>query len=189
MNTTALKGGFENAPTDAAIAFRAALTAMAHPGSITDITGGQAPAPVSPAAATLLLTLVDAETPLFLASSHDLPEVRDWVTFHTGAPLVGPEQAVFALGSWSALQPLSAFAIGTSEYPDRSATLIVETPALHPAGATLSGPGIQTTQAFGLPDIAAFQKNAALFPLGLDFYFTHGAQLAALPRTTKVEAG
>ncbi|MEO0766502.1 MAG: phosphonate C-P lyase system protein PhnH, partial [Pseudomonadota bacterium] len=32
----------------------------------------------------------------------------------------------------------------------------------------------------------AFQRNAMLFPLGLDFMFTSGAQIAALPRSTKV---
>ncbi|MEO0504120.1 MAG: phosphonate C-P lyase system protein PhnH, partial [Pseudomonadota bacterium] len=37
-----------------------------------------------------------------------------------------------------------------------------------------------------LPDLPALQQNAALFPLGLDFFFTSGADLAALPRSTKV---
>jgi alpha-D-ribose 1-methylphosphonate 5-triphosphate synthase subunit PhnH len=52
----------------------------------------------------------------------------------------------------------------------------------------LRGPGIKDTAALQLPEIRAFQDNAKLFPLGLDFYFTAGDQLAALPRTTKVEA-
>ena len=40
-----------------------------------------------------------------------------------------------------------------------------------------------------LPDTAAFRANRALFPLGLDFCFTAAERLAALPRSTKVEAG
>jgi alpha-D-ribose 1-methylphosphonate 5-triphosphate synthase subunit PhnH len=37
-----------------------------------------------------------------------------------------------------------------------------------------------------LPETAAFADNRALFPLGLDFIFTCGADVAALPRTTEV---
>jgi alpha-D-ribose 1-methylphosphonate 5-triphosphate synthase subunit PhnH len=37
-----------------------------------------------------------------------------------------------------------------------------------------------------LPEVAAFRANRALFPLGLDFFFTCGDRLAALPRSTVV---
>jgi alpha-D-ribose 1-methylphosphonate 5-triphosphate synthase subunit PhnH len=143
------------------------------------------PAPLSVAAGVILLTLCDPETPLYLAPSHDRAEVRDWITFHTGAPIVGAGQAAFALGHWDDL-PLGDFAIGTSEYPDRSATLIVDNWALANHGATLTGPGIETTAHLSLPDLAAFQANRRLFPLGLDFLFTDGDRLAGLPRTTRV---
>jgi alpha-D-ribose 1-methylphosphonate 5-triphosphate synthase subunit PhnH len=33
-----------------------------------------------------------------------------------------------------------------------------------------------------------FQQNKRIFPLGLDFIFTCGECLAALPRTTRVSA-
>jgi len=93
---------------------------------------------------------------------------------------------MFAVGRWEALLPLSAYPIGTSEYPDRSATLIVECAKLAASGAILKGPGIKSETALSLPDIAAFQSNSTLFPLGLDFILTCGNQLAALPRTTEV---
>ncbi|WP_212523436.1 phosphonate C-P lyase system protein PhnH [Actibacterium sp. MT2.3-13A] len=188
MDTQSLTGGFADAPVEAARAFRAALQAMARPGRIEAIAGATPPAPLSPAAGTLLLTLADAETPVHLAPSHDRPALRDWLTFHTGAPLVGPGEAVFAVGAWAALQPLDAYRIGVPDYPDRSATLIVEMEGLSALRARLTGPGIKDVAALSLPDIAAFQRNALLFPLGLDFYFTAGDRLAALPRTTKVEA-
>ncbi|MHC0052600.1 phosphonate C-P lyase system protein PhnH [Actibacterium sp. D379-3] len=188
MDMQALTGGFADAPVQAAQAFRAALNAMARPGRIQTLRGATPPAPLSVAAGTLLLTLADAETPVYLAPSHDLPELRDWLAFHTGAPIVGPAEAVFAVGGWSALHPLRAYRIGTAEYPDRSATLIVEVALLSKAGATLTGPGIETTETLRLPNITALQANAALYPLGLDFYFTAGDQLAGLPRTTQVAA-
>jgi alpha-D-ribose 1-methylphosphonate 5-triphosphate synthase subunit PhnH len=182
-----LAGGFPDPATDAAAAFRAVLQTMARPGWIGTVRGAAPPLPCSPAAGAALLTLVDSTTPLHLAGAHDCDTLRDWVRFHTGAPLVGRGDAVFALGAWEALVPLSGYPLGTPEYPDRSATLIVDLPALTPTGARLTGPGIRDTAALSLPDPAAFAANAARFPLGLDFILCAGDRLAALPRTTRVE--
>lgn len=185
--TQALEGGFADAPIDAAQAFRACLNAMARPGRIEAITGATPPAPLSPAAGTLILTLCDPETPVFLGDSHDTEAVRAWITFHTGAPLVERDRATFAVGTWPALTPITDFPIGTPEYPDRSTTLIVEVADLDAGGARLTGPGIRDSATLRLPEVAAFRRNAALYPLGLDFYFAAGSRIAALPRTTNVE--
>ncbi len=187
MHTEALTGGFGDAPVDSARAFRGAMNAMARPGRIEELAGAKPPVPLSVAAGVLVLTLCDAETPVFLAGDHDAPAVREWITFHTGAPFAGPEGAMFALGSWKALGPLDAYPVGRPEYPDRSTTLIVEMPELVAEGAVLRGPGIRDTARLRLPEVAAFQRNASAFPLGLDFFFTCGDRAAALPRTTKVE--
>lgn len=186
MQDQSLAGAFANPAVDAAHAFRSAMNAMAKPGQVFSLKGATPPAPMSAAAGCLLLTLCDAETPLYLAGELDSQVIRDWITFHTSAPIVAAKQAVFALGTWDDLAPITQFAIGTSEYPDRSATLIVESAALSTNGATLRGPGIKDTASLSLPEVRTFQQNAALFPLGLDFYFTSGTQVAALPRTTKV---
>ncbi|MEM0922099.1 MAG: phosphonate C-P lyase system protein PhnH [Pseudomonadota bacterium] len=186
---TALQGGFADAPIDAARAFRAIMDAMARPGQIRRVTCAQPPAPLSPAAGAVLLTLCDPGTKLHLTAACDTDQVRAWITFHTGAPLVPTEEADFALGPWEALLPLTRFRVGTSEYPDRSATLIVECTDLAPKGARLTGPGIAGEARLNLPDLAVFQANRARFPLGVDFLFTAGDRIAALPRSTQVEAG
>lgn len=186
MDLQQLEGGFANPPVDAAHAFRATMSAMARPGRIEAITGASGPAPLSAAAATVIMTLCDPETPVHLAGAHDTDDIRGWITFHTGAPLVGAKEARFALGAWQALMPLGQFGTGTPEYPDRSATLIVEVPELRAEGVTLRGPGIKETAALNLPEVTAFARNAALYPLGLDFLFTCGGSVAALPRSTKV---
>lgn len=188
MDGMALQGGFADAPAAAAAGFRAALQAMARPGRIERVAGAEPPAPLSVAAGVLVLVLCDAGTPVHLAGAVDCAAVRDWITFHTGAPLVGAEECAFAIGDWAALQPLDRFAIGVPDYPDRSATLIVEMAALTAEGARLRGPGLREVAALSLPEAAAFVRNAALFPLGLDFIFCAGDRLAALPRTTRVEA-
>lgn len=182
-----LRGGFADGPTDSAHAFRAILDVMARPGTIATLRGAAPPAPMSPAAGAVLLTLCDATTPLFLGGAHDCQAVRDWVTFHCAAPLVEANSASFALGSWQALQPVSRFSIGQPDYPDRAATLIVEMPELRADGALLRGPGIAKTAQLNLPELSAFKGNHALFPLGFDCLLTCGAQVAGLPRSTKIE--
>ncbi len=185
---TQFSGGFLNAPIDAAHAFRAAMTVMARPGEVRDLTGAEPPAPLSIAAGTLLLTLCDPETRVHLAGEADTEAVRKWLTFHTGAPIVPAAEADFSVGRWEDLMPLNSYRIGTPEYPDRSATLIVECDALEQQGAALSGPGIKEVAHLSLPDVSALQGNAALYPLGCDFFFTCGTQVAALPRSTQIRA-
>ena len=182
-----MTGGFADPSIQSAWGFRAAMMAMARPGDILKVAGAQAPEPVSVAAAVLLLVLCDPETPVWLAPSHDSVALRRWIAFHTGAPVVEARgDAVFALGAWDSLLPLGGYRTGTAEYPDRSATLIVEMGALRGDGAVLTGPGIADAARLSLPDVAAFRANRALFPLGLDFFFTCGDRLAALPRSTVV---
>lgn len=187
MTPDALTGGFAAPSRDAARAFRAALDALARPGTIRHLSGGVPPAPLSVAAGTLALTLLDGTTPVHLAGAHDGAALRDWLTFHTGAPLVGAEAAAFAFGTWEALQPLERFAIGTPEYPDRAATLVIDVPVLEPAGARLTGPGIRGEARLSLPATAPFRANRALFPLGFDAFLTCGDRIAGLPRSTRVE--
>ena len=188
MQATSLEGGFADRPVEAASAFRAAMAALARPGRIERLAGAHPPAPMSVAAGTLILTLCDPDTGLHLAPSHDTSEVRAWVAFHTGAPLVAREAAAFAVGAWEALLPLEGYPLGTAEYPDRSATLIVECEGLAEAGARLTGPGIRDAAWLALPDVAAFRANARLFPLGLVFFLTAGDRVAGLPRTSRVDA-
>lgn len=182
-----LTGGFADPAVQSAHAFRALLNAMARPGRIQNMSGAEPPAPLSVAAGVALLTLTDATTPVHLAGAADCADVRAWIAFHTGAPLVEAPAAQFALGSWDALQPVDRFSRGEPSYPDRSATLIVEMAKLEPTGPRLTGPGIQTEARLSLPDVAALRANHALFPLGFDVILTCGDRLAALPRTTKVE--
>ncbi|WP_103335073.1 phosphonate C-P lyase system protein PhnH [Pseudotabrizicola formosa] len=187
MTGNALGGGFSNPPEQSARAFRAVLEAVSRPGTIWAVEGAAPPAPLSVAAGTVLLTLADGTTPVHLAGGADCQPVRDWITFHIGAPLVDARQAMFALGRWPDLLPLERFHPGDPDYPDRAATLIILTEDLANAGAKLTGPGIAQAAHLSLPDITAFQRNAAQFPLGLDFIFTAGDRVAAMLRSTKVE--
>lgn len=186
MQTQALTGGFAEAPQQSARAFRGIMNAMARPGTVETVSGAVPPAPMSPAAGALALVLFDANTTICLRGAWDCDAVRDWITFHTSAPLTQSAEADFVIGAWDDLMPLDQYPIGTAEYPDRSATLIVEMPTLQNSGAILTGPGIKDTAQLNLPDVPALQANARQFPLGLDLFFCAANQLAALPRSTKL---
>jgi alpha-D-ribose 1-methylphosphonate 5-triphosphate synthase subunit PhnH len=183
--------------------FRAVMNALARPGTIQPVTGlTDAPAPLSPVAAAVALSLADYETPVCLdASLAASPEVARYLAFHTGAKIAAsPSMASFALiADATALGDLADFALGTDTYPDRSTTLILQVDTLCAGEAAapanlellLAGPGIQgvtTLAVAGLPaDIAdRLAANRALFPRGVDLILAGPAGVAALPRTTRV---
>jgi len=138
--------GFRDPVFDSQAAFRAILDAMAHPGSVREIAVAlDPPPPLVPAAACVCLALLDVETPVWLQMRDD--GVADFIRFHCGAPVVeAPSRARFALIHDVAAMPvLPAFDAGTDEYPDRSATLIVQVQDLAEGeGISLTGPGIRS---------------------------------------------
>lgn len=180
-------------------AFRALMECMARPGDLRNLDGIDAPAPFAPATAALIKSLADYETPIWLDPVFAAaPKVAEWIRFHTAAPIVRESgEAVFALIAESRSLPgFAQFAQGTSEYPDRSTTLIVQIDGfsgdLNSLAMTLRGPGIKTVRDFAaspLPaDFAArMAENRALFPRGVDVVLVAGQQIAALPRSVMIE--
>lgn len=182
MNMQPLSGGFSDVARQSSVVFRAVLDAMSRPGTWHKITGATPPAPLSAAAGALVLTLADPNAPIDLAGEWDSKSLRQWITFHSGAAFTGADQAAFAVGAWADLQPLDRFTIGTSEYPDRSATLIVELDHKPVANARFTGPGIDGHVMGFCPG-----ERPTEFPLGIDLILTCGDELMAIPRSTKLE--
>jgi len=186
-----LAGGFQDRPREAAAVFRAALDAMARPGRVQEVRGIVSPGDLSPAAAALLLALADQDAPIWLPPRLAEGDLARWLLFHTNAPQARPAHAAFAVGTWAELQPLGQWSIGEPAYPDRSATLIIEVPALCGGRRmTLTGPGIETYETLapmlpeGAPD--AISEIGRAFPLGLDIFFTAASSFAALARSTRI---
>jgi alpha-D-ribose 1-methylphosphonate 5-triphosphate synthase subunit PhnH len=180
--------------------FRAVLDAMARPGAL--LRAGQGltpPAPLDPATAAVLLTLVDYDTALWLdpaagpAAGPIMETARDWIAFHCGAGFAEtPEHAAFALAL--ALPDLARLSPGTHEQPEIAATLILQVGSLTEGTRyRLRGPGLRTSSELlvqGLPAdfVAIWQRNRTGFPLGVDLVLCAGTTLAALPRSVMVEA-
>ena len=190
-----LAPGFLSPTLDAQRTFRTILEAMAHPGRILPVCEPlQPPGPLSIGAAALCLTLLDFETSLWADSAVTRPAL-DWLRFHCGCKIAAqPWAADFALiASPGQIPSLVLFPAGEDEYPERSATLIVQVDGLSPQGGKrLSGPGIRDfthLNAEGLPESfwEERQSQSSLYPLGVDILFVSGRTIAALPRATATD--
>ncbi|MCO6417422.1 phosphonate C-P lyase system protein PhnH [Siccirubricoccus sp. KC 17139] len=186
-----LTPGFADPVLGAQSCFRAILEAMSRPGRLQRVAGiDQPPAPLGVAAAATMLTLADADTPVWTDAGR---AAEDWLRFHAGCPLVAsPAEAAFLLAT-GRMPALATLAQGSEEEPHRSATLIVEVRTLaETVGWKLTGPGIETEhrlQVAGLPAdfLRQWAANRRGFPRGVDVVLTAGPWLAALPRTTRIE--
>ncbi|WP_424984103.1 phosphonate C-P lyase system protein PhnH [Maritalea sp. S77] len=195
MPQQAIAQGFTDLTHQSQQSFKAIMDAMAQPGKIYDAPHKVDNAgALNPVAAMAALTLCDAETLIYLDEALNTTETRQFLAFHTGAATTSdPQKAQFAfLSSAGPLEGDHAFNMGNHEYPDQSTTVIIAVNDLaNQAGATLSGPGIETSRAFASSSLSEqfwqqAEANNAEYPLGIDHIFVTETQLAALPRSTKI---
>ena len=190
---TRLTPAFADPVLDAQASFRAILEAMSRPGRIQRIEARiTPPAPLCAAAAAALLSLADADTPLWLDAGEGVDE---WLRFQCGAPItpdIGAARFVLACG---AAPSLDALDIGTDEDPQLGATLILQVAGLVAGeGWRLTGPGIQHEHRLRVLDapadlLAAWARNHALFPRGVDVLLCAGENIVALPRSVMMAEG
>ncbi len=181
-----LSPGFADPVAGAQESFRAILEAMSRPGRVLRVGAVLVPpAPLDPATAAVLLTLADADTPLW----HDAGAAAEaWLRFHGGCPIVtAPAAARFVLACGEPPR-LGALDAGTDEAPEASATLILQLRGLREGeGWRLRGPGIATEHrllAEGAPAwfAAEWEAQRRGFPRGVDVILCAGDRVAALPR-------
>ena len=185
--------GFADPERAAQRVFRVVLDAMARPGSIGRVAGPPAlPPGLRPAAAAILLTLADADTPVWTDAGD---AATAWLAFHTGCACVTEPDGAFFAHAHRAPPPLPLLRQGSAAAPQLSATLILEVASLRAGGGwRLAGPGIDGEARLavdGLPArfLAELAENAARYPSGVDVLLCAGDRIAALPRTTRVAAG
>ena len=189
-------GGFADPVFESQSTFKVVMDAMARPGSAHHIKAiAMPPAPMGPAAGAIALALCDHDTLVHLSPAMIEAGVQSWLAFHSGALATHDRnEAAFAFFEAGAqLPPLSTFAAGTQEYPDRSTTVIVELPALTGGPAlTLEGPGIDGAieiAPVGLPQHFEnmWAENGGLYPRGADLVLASGNRILCLPRTTGIK--
>ena len=183
------------APARAAHDFRAILDAFAKPGQAVTVPQlADKPAALQAASVVMALALCDYQSPVWLSPRINHTDVRSFLRFHTGAPIVtDPAEAHFAIvesGEFAKHFPL--FNKGNDEYPDRSATVIVQADAFEaPQRVRLEGPGIRlqhelAVAGFGPREWNLLSEDRILFPLGIDVAFVSDTKLVGLPRSTRI---
>lgn len=194
-----IEGGFADPVHQSQNSFRAIMDALANPGTVHALAEPRlAQAPLTSELASILLTLSDPETPIWLGDSlRQDAGAAAFIAFHTGAPLVRePGRATFALAAHAGELPrLDQFNLGTQEYPDRSTTIVLGVAALT-GGAELitRGPGIKGhghISPVGLPQdfIGQWAANRELFPRGIDLLLVADGAVLGLPRSTRISEG
>jgi len=196
--------GFAEPAVCSQTVFRQALDALSLPGRLQflDLNGPmqsmQAPRNAHPAAAALLLALLDQDCKLWLSPGFDATDAATWLRFHTGCTLVADSKEADFVWVASPLE-MPAFeqlAQGTAEYPEQSATCVVQVMGLatseQASAWSISGPGVKGAshlQIGGLAPEFLTQRRAsqAHSPCGIDFLFTHGVSLVGLPRSTLIK--
>lgn len=193
---TMIAPGFSDPVFQSQAAFRALLAALSEPGTLQQVASEITPPEgLATATATALLTLADYETPVWLPEALREGPAGAWLRFHCGAALVDdPTEAAFAVVDGAADEPkLSAFNLGTDQFPDRSTTVIVQVSGLEGGAAiALSGPGIPGARSISPQGLRPgftdeLRENGAIYPLGVDVLLAHGEGLIGLPRSTQVE--
>jgi len=196
VDLSAIGRGFADLALDSQSVFRLVLSAISRPGQIqqaaTDI---ESPAGLHPASAAVLLALLDQDTRLWLSPAFSGGLAASYLRFHTGCVITeNPIAADFVLAQPGELPRLSELSQGSEEYPERSATVVLQIDALtNEGGWRLSGPGIDGQAVLNVSGMGAlflddWRESQQLFPRGVDLIFTSADRLAAMPRTTRAEA-
>ncbi len=180
---------------DAQHSFRRLLKAMSEPGMIVSLH--QLPhgwPPFGQATTSVLLTLADHDSPVWLNARMSNDFVRQNLRLHTHAPSTDDlASALFAVAdeTLTSMQ-LNLLSQGSAVVPETSATLIMQVSSLSGGRMLrLTGAGIHEERMVApqLPEcvIHELTERPHPFPLGIDLILTCGDRLLAIPRATHVE--
>ena len=166
--------------------FRLLLDAMAHPGQCYSIT---VIPDEGPAALVVLSTLLDNE--VTLSDPHAILCSNDWSMLQVKEALAEQADYIVCDGKQS---PIFLPKLGTLPCPEQSATLVLIVKELGSGDLQLhlEGPGIDGNRNLMISGLNSDwlerrEDWVSSFPLGVDLIIVDNKQLAAIPRTTKVE--
>ncbi|AOZ52500.1 phosphonate C-P lyase system protein PhnH [Chromobacterium vaccinii] len=190
-----MHSAFAHPVDDAQQTFRAVLSAMAEPllPRALPVLPPALPG-LKASAAALLYTLADQDVRVWLPALPD--DTIASLRFHTGIRVAElPEEADFiVIAAGMPLPDLMSLKAGSAEYPDRSATLLIEVDGFGADQVEGSGPGFAAPRRFGAAGLPKdfwreWQRNHARFPLGVDAMLISDTHVAGLPRSVRIREG
>jgi alpha-D-ribose 1-methylphosphonate 5-triphosphate synthase subunit PhnH len=197
--------GFADSTAQSQVVFRCALDALARPGTSVGIPAASLVSPSSgicASASSVLLALLDQDCTLWLSPTLANGPAAAWLRFHTGCQIEADySQAGFVwAASIAELPPLHQLKQGSAEYPDQSATCVVDVTAWRAAAAaeaeagavSLRGPGVRgvITVAVDGMDASFVQQHHAMqahAPCGVDMVFCAGDAVLGFPRSVRLQ--
>lgn len=198
----ALAPGFAEPVLATQACFRAVLRALSHPAQAVEMPAAidaLQRGPLAPAAAALLLTLLDADTPVHLHGALNDSRFVTWLRFHTGTRIAARNLAPFSVARADELDATlwTTLPLGTDDAPQDGATLVIEVPSRIGAPSeashrlSLRGPGVPSERLLDVADVplAFWQHRIALqaqFPRGIDVLLARGRELIGIPRSSVV---
>ena len=197
--------GFTDSTAQSQVVFRCALDAMARPGTPVRIPDTALVSPTrstNAVAASVLLALLDQDCALWLSPSLANGPAAAWLRFHTGCQIEADcSKADFVwAASFAELPSLDQLKQGSAEYPDQSATCVVDVTGWRNAAASdavtvsLRGPGVRdviTLSVEGMHAGFARQHHAMQehAPCGVDVFCCAADALFGLPRSVRLATG
>ncbi|OSN10733.1 carbon-phosphorus lyase subunit PhnH [Lonsdalea iberica] len=196
-----MSNGFANPVFGTQACFRKIVKAMSEPGVTVTVPGIEGLDNISSSTIAVLLTLTSPKTPLFIDRNISNPLLLRTLCLHTNVPITSnAAEAYFVLlngktntfDSRPIQHDLMCFPCGNEVEPEKSATIILEVDGLNNGRLLkLSGPGVNNVKIISPHLPSAIRRYLCErphpFPMGLDFLFTSGKKLLAIPRTTRVE--
>jgi alpha-D-ribose 1-methylphosphonate 5-triphosphate synthase subunit PhnH len=194
--------GFADSTAQSQAVFRSALDAMARPGTPVSIPTASLVSPTPgthAAAASLLLALLDQDCALWLSPTLADGPAAAWLRFHTGCLI--EQDCSKADFVWAAsiaeLPPLEQLKQGSAEYPDQSATCVVNVTAWRIAAeseadaVSLRGPGVRDLRTLAVDgmDAGFVQQHHAMqahAPCGVDIFCCAGGAVLGFPRSVRL---
>lgn len=169
--------------------FRLLLDAMAHPGSVADLSAWTDKAP---AYLAVLATLCDGE--VTIADPDAMLQGADWRFLEAARADFAGARFIVARGDRSPAAGLAP-TLGDLTAPETGATIILVIAELvRPGlGVQASGPGIKGTReiSLGTLDQEWITRRAnwvRFFPMGVDLLICDRARVLALPRSTRIKS-
>jgi alpha-D-ribose 1-methylphosphonate 5-triphosphate synthase subunit PhnH len=186
--------------------FRALLNCTARPGTIglLDDVRLEFPAGLNRAAGLVALTLFSSDVSFYLQSGDKA--VADFLRRQTQVFEASFSEADFLLlngeGGGAAIKALTLAKMGSLDFPETGATVILQVASVSPAPLggslrlALTGPGIETESTVFVAGLSqefleALRVRNREFPVGIDLILacdslSAGPCVLSLPRTTKV---